>query len=567
VAELRAARSPVALGPPIPPRTVVQSERAPQRPKALATAPAAQASPPDLTSFASARRRSRISIMAIAGVVVIGIVVATVARVGDRANLAAHRVTLASVVTDPRPSIAVLPFKPISADSNAVFIADGVTEMLRNALDRRKTLRVMSRMSASAAGKQSSDVADVAQRLHVRYVVEGSVRLSGREMRIVARLVDATTGAVLLSENYDRQYATRSIIGIEDTIAVSIADRLNVRLTEGSRVSLAGWAPNNPAALEPYLWGRHFWATRNPDGVRKSIRYFHDAIHADSTFAPAFSGLADTYAAFAIGNMADLDAGEYFRNARIAAEHALALDSTLAEAHASLGYFYLLHNLDWPNADVEISKAIELNQSYAPAHLYRAVLFEWTGRFEDAVTEARIALEYDPLAPASSIELGRALFFAHRYAEADRQLRLALDKDSTSFRARLTLAQVLQQERRFEEAIREFERTAREVDGSSRPIALLANAYAAAGKGGEAKHLLDSLYARKRVRYVPAFDFAIVYAGLRQPADVSTWLTASIQDHSIRPFLMDPTFDAVRGDARVQTILNSLSVPVLMPRS
>jgi TolB-like protein/Tfp pilus assembly protein PilF len=466
------------------------------------------------------------------------------------------------VAVDATPSIAVLPFASISADREADYIAEGVTDALTTALDRVQQLRVVSRTSAVAARRSGLATSSIGRMLQTRYLVEGSVRLAGRQVRITARLIDATDGKLLWSDDFVREFEPTAVIDVEESIARSIAGTLKVRLADQPASLLAGWAPANAEAFDAYLWGRHFWATRNPDGFRKSINYFQQAIDKDSSFAPAYSGLADAYAAFAIGNMGDFRADDYFPRARDAARRALLLDSTLAEAHASLGYYELLYNLDWEAASRAISRAIELRPSYSAARLYRAALLEWTGRFADAVVETRTALRLDPLSPAANIEHGRAYFFARRYDEAERQLRLTLDLDSMSFRAHLHLGQVLVRQGRFDEGIRALRR-ATQMANSSRPLALLANAYATAGDRREATRLLDTLTARSRRGYVPAFDFAIVHAGLRQPGEVASWLERSVADHSIRPYLLDPTFDGVRYDARVRDLLTRLRIPVL----
>jgi tetratricopeptide (TPR) repeat protein len=194
-------------------------------------------------------------------------------------------------------------------------------------------------------------------------------------------------------------------------------------------------------------------------------------------------------------------------------------------------------------------------------HVYRAILAEWTGRYADAVSEAEVARTLDPLSPAVNIELGRAFFFNAQYDEAEKQLRHTLELDSASLRAHLHLGQLLTYQRRFDDGIRELQIATRLSTNSSRPLALLAHAYAVARRRDDALRLRDSLAARERRGYVPAFDFAIVHAGLGNATQAIDYLNRAVDDHSIRPYLMDPTFDGIRSDARFRELLTRLRLP------
>jgi serine/threonine-protein kinase len=296
--------------------------------------------------------------------------------------------------------------------------------------------------------------------------------------------------------------------------------------------------------------------------VQRSIDHFNDAIAKDSTFALAYAGLADSYASLGIGNMRDFRATDYFPRARAAAEHALALDSTLAEAHAILGYVHVLYDFDWDGASRELARAIDVRPSYSTARIYRAILFEWTGHFELALREAQDAAALDPISPlASNLELGRALFFSQMYDSAAAVFRATLARDPTSLRGHMHLGQVYVQQRRFDDAIRELTRAARLSPNTSRPVALLAHAYGAKGDVAAAHALLDTVRQRARRGYVPAFDFAIVHAGLGRRDEMFAALDSAFADHSIRPYLMDPTFAAFRGDARYRALLDRLDLP------
>ena len=312
-------------------------------------------------------------------------------------------------------------------------------------------------------------------------------------------------------------------------------------------------------AYDLYRRGRYFWARRTLDDARRSIEYFTRAIALDSSFAPAWAGLADAYVVLGIGNVIDTLPNEPFGRARAAATTALRLDSAEADAHASLGYITLLYDLQWSEADRHFARALELGPSRPAVHLYRVVLYEWLGRFEDAEREARAAVALD-YSLVGNIELGRTLFFERRFDEAIARFRLALEQDSMSFRAHLHLGQVYEQQRRYDLAIREL--TASRVLGprSSRPIALLVHAMASSGDMQGAGRIFAELRARAARQYVPALDFAIAYAGLGEKTQTFAWLDSARADRSIRPYLRDPTFDSIRLDPRYAALMRALAL-------
>ena len=525
-------------------------------------------SPPDVSGLTRARPRwRRTGLMAIGAGVAALAVVATVPAVarwrGSRSarvpNVSAPPTGAAIMVASPR--IVVLPFDAIGTKGSSSDIADGMTGELRMALDRFHELRLVAQTSAAAVMSQHLSVPEISRVLGVSHVVEGTVRLTANRLRVEVRLIDGT-GLSVWSRSYDREYASRSVVLVEEAIARDLATALRWNLAAGSGFS-PGRVPANTAALEAYNPGTIYLKSRNLGGVRKAVDAFTQATRLDPTYAAAYAGLADAYASLAVGNIADLPATEYFVRAQDAARHALKLDSTLAEAHAALGYTHVLYDLDWAAAEVELTRATSLQPSYENAHVYRTILFEWRRQFADALNEVRDARDADPLSPLINVEVGRALFFAGSYEEAEKQLRHAIELDSVSLRAHLHLGQVLVQRARYPQAIAELRTAVRLSAGnSSRPLALLAYAFSVAGDSAGARGLLDSLEARRQQRYVPAFDFAIVYAGLGDDERTMEWLERSFSDHSIRPYLWDPTFDRIRSDKRLRELLARHHLPV-----
>lgn len=466
-----------------------------------------------------------------------------------------------SVRRDDRPvepSVAVLPFT-VGNNATDTELAEGLTDDITHALTKLRGLRVVSPSTAIALNQQRTARSPI-DTPHVRFLVEGTLRRQRDSIRVAVLVTDARDGTVTWSEQYDRQTRVEQIFAIEDEIARSIAGALKVRLSALTPALLVGRPPASLEAYERYRLGRHFWSRRNLEGTLKSIESFRQAIALDTMFAAAYAGLADSYMVLGIGNVGDFSAGVMFPRARAAARRALDLDSTLADAHAALGYVDLLYDLDWTSADQEFTRSLELAPSQATAHLYRVVLFEWTGHFNEAVNEARIALTVD-FSPVSHIELGRALFFARQYDEAISRLKRAIELDSTAYRAHLHLGQVYEQQDRLDDAVVELKASRALSETSSRPTALLAHAYGAAGHRTEAQQLLADLRERSAHQYVPALDFAIAHAGLGDKQAAFAWLDSALADRSIRPYLQDPTFDAIRADTRYVALTRRLRLP------
>lgn len=552
---------------PKPPSAVINQDIGTEAARSVLDHPASTAATvADDTKPSTVRwQRSQRTVAGIATITILALTAIMAVRARRSHDTAARESAIAAGRSTPdsrSPLIVVLPFDSVASDQDVAYLVEGITDAVMGALDRLRTLRVVSRTSAAAVKQMGLSATAIGDSLRARYLVEGTVGQVGRDVHVAARLTDTRTGTRLWSREFSAPFSAVGITSVEDSIARSVADALSMNHGAGApSVHIAGSPPSTEVYFS-YLTGRHLWESRNPADVQRSIGHFNDAIAKDSTFALAYAGLADSYASLGIGNMRDFRATDYFPRARAAAEHALALDSTLAEAHATLGYVHVLYDFDWDGASRELARAIDLRPSYSTARIYRAILFEWTGHFELALREAQDAAALDPVSPLSSnLELGRALFLSQMYDSAAVVFRATLARDPTSLRGHMHLGQVYVQQRRFDDAIRELTRAARLSPNTSRPVALLAHAYGAKGDVAAAHALLDTVRQRARRGYVPAFDFAIVHAGLGNRDEMFAALDSAFADHSIRPYLMDPTFAPFRGDARYRTLLDRLDLP------
>jgi adenylate cyclase len=268
-----------------------------------------------------------------------------------------------------------------------------MTEEIINALARLPDLRVVARTSAFAFKGKDADIRTIGAQLGVRNVVEGSVRRSGERLRVTAQLISVADGYHVWSETYERDVA--DVFAIQEDVATRVAEALSVRI--GGR-SLAKTPPRDPRAYELYLTGRQLFAMRTEPSLRRAIEHFEHSLALSPSYAPALSGLADALTLLTTYGFET--SPEIIERAREAAQAAIRADSSLGEAHASLGrQQYAGGTWDWDEADRQLKRALELSPSYALAHMWRADTLMARGRAPEASAELRRALELDPFSP------------------------------------------------------------------------------------------------------------------------------------------------------------------------
>jgi serine/threonine-protein kinase len=402
---------------------------------------------------------------------------------------AVDRDTRRSVLTPPATpavsarrltTLAVLPFVNMSSDPDNEFFSDGITEELINAFARLPGLRVTSRSSAFTYKTRDVDVREIGKRLNVEAVLEGSVRRAGNRLRITAQLINATDGYHLWSETFDRELA--DVFEVQDELSRSIVRTLQPQLAGIESDTLVAAPTTSLEAYNLYLKGRYFWNRRTPDSVRKGIAFFEEAIAIDPEFAPAYTGVADSYHVLALyGALSPVEA---YPLARAAAERALALNGSLAESHTSMAYVSLCYDWDWETAERGFRRAIELSPGSGPTHHWLGWTLVTVGRFSEAAAEARLAAELDPLSPLINARAGHILTYSGRADEgaAVAEHALELDPNFAITYEVLALARVRQD--RGEEAVELLQRAV-DLPGSTARY-LLPWVCAMAGRTAEA---------------------------------------------------------------------------------
>jgi TolB-like protein/DNA-binding winged helix-turn-helix (wHTH) protein/Flp pilus assembly protein TadD len=466
-----------------------------------------------------------------------------------------HRPPVAGTIR----SIAVLPLENLSGDAAQDYFADGMTDQLITDLAQISALRVISRTSAMAYKGARKPLPEIARELNVDAVVEGTVLRSGEQVRITAQLIQASADAHLWADTYDGYL--RDTLVLQQKVAQAIADRIRIELTPGEQAGLKRLKVVDPQAYEDYLKGRYFWNKRTGEGLRKAIEYFNQAIAKDPDYAPAYSGLADSYALAGDWQYAVMTTKEALPKAKAAAMKALEVDNTLSEAHTSLAF--CLEGFDWDSetADSEFRRAIELNPGYATAHHWYAWHLALIGRESDALSEMRKAQNLDPLSLIINADLAELLLIEGLADEAINQSRKTIEMDSRFALAHNQLGQAYLKEHMFPEAISELQKAVQLSGGSPTCMANLARALAESGKRTEATALLNELKARSSRGYPYAADLASVYTALGDKTDAMASLEKGYEERFNPGVLLRPAFDPLRSDPVFQDFERRIGLP------
>jgi tetratricopeptide (TPR) repeat protein len=392
-------------------------------------------------------------------------------------------------------------------------------------------------------------------------VVEGTVFRSGDKVRITAQLIEGATDRHLWSHSYEGD--VRDTLALQNSVARAIADEIRINVNAQEQAALRNGTVVNPVAYESYLKGRYFWNKRTAEGLKAALAYFSQSIDEDSNYAPAYSGLADTYALLGDWQYAVMTSKEALPKARAAAARAVELDGTLAEAHTSLAF--CLDGFDWnfESAGREFQRAIDLNPGYATAHHWYAWHLALLRRYDEAIQEMRRAASLDPLALVINADLAELLALAHSPDESIQWSRKTLELDPNFGLAHNHLGQAYLQKHMLGEAIAELKEGVRLSSGSPTVIANLARAYVASGKRAEAEQLLTDLKTRSSPGQSFAPEIAVIYAALGDHDQAMNWLERGYEERFNPGVLIRPGFDPLRADPRFEALVRRVGLPEL----
>ena len=455
-------------------------------------------------------------------------------------------------------SIAVLPFVNLSTEKDNEYFSEGLTEEIIMNLSKLQMLKVIARGSTIRYVAEGKTHKQTAIDLGVQYLLEGSVRRQGRELRITAQLTDALRDVYVWAETY--RGTMEDIFDIQEKVAAEIVQALQLRLSPDETQNLKKRFTENTRAYQLYLQGRFFWNRRSDDALKTAIKYFEQAIEEDPHYALAWAGIADAYSL--LGEFGNISRKELYPKAEAAVSKALEIDNRLAEVHTSLASLLMLSKWDWANSQKEFKFALELNPNYATAHHWYSQWFLNMGRLEESLRFISRAAELDPVSQAILKDRGLALYYNRQYDEAIELAKRTLELDPNYAAAHRLLSLAYQGKGMYAEAIVENQAWGALTGNKVETTVALAQLYAVSGQIEEARKLIEIVEQDKLLVDQVYRGLALVYAALGENDTAFTYLEKSYEWHeeALLSLKVDPKVDSLRSDPRFIALLKKIGI-------
>ena len=466
--------------------------------------------------------------------------------------------------------IAVLPFENLSSDKENAFFADGIQEEILTRFAKISALKVISRTSTQRYQSKPRNLSEIAKQLGVANILEGSVLRSADQVRVNVQLIKAANDTRLWANTLDRKVA--DTFAVESEIAKAVAHTLKAKLSGAEQSAITARPTENSEAHELYLRGRYFFGKRRGDfgSLRRAIDYFNQAVGKDPNYAAAYAGLAECYVVLpGQPHRIPIPPAELVPKGKAAAEKALALDNTLAEAHCSLGLLLVAYEGNLRESRRELERAIELNPNYADAHYFLGYyVLKPLGDFDHAIAEFKRAIERDPFSATINANFGLCYFIARRYPEAIAQAHKAAQMDPSSPVPYITLAAAHEFSGQRGWAIADWQKACEVVQQAHLARAwaddLCIQSYVLKGDEAKAVQLLDEIIPLAQRGEFEAFRVARIYGRLGNKDKIIEWLERSYQNKEFT-YLLDinvlPAFDPLRGDPRFEKLADQVIPP------
>jgi TolB-like protein/Tfp pilus assembly protein PilF len=455
-------------------------------------------------------------------------------------------------------SILVLPFINISNDPEQEYFSDGLTEEIITDLSLLKNVRVVSRTTSMQYKGTQKDLKTIGKETGAKYVLEGSVRKAGSNLRITAQFIDAVNDLHLWAETY--RGVIDDIFDIQEMVSEKIAGALRIQLTKEEQAILQKRYTDNTEAYELYLKGRSFWKKRNEESFQTAIDHFEKALEKDPGYALAWAGLADTYSI--MGEYTNVSRRIVFPKQMAAINKALQLDNRLGEAHISLAISLMLNAWDWQASEREFKLGLELNPNYATGHHWYGEWLLFTGYTDEAFREINTAMDLEPTSPGIVKDRGVFHYYLKQYEEAMEMGMLALEFDEGFVPAHRLLSLAYTGLGMFDKALSENERWGEQTGNKVKAAIARAEIYACADQKEEAVRLLRGVEAGQVFSANDYRGMALAYMALGEQDNALAWLEKSLYNHeeSLCSLKIDKKWDPVRSDERFQSLLKALGL-------
>ena len=431
----------------------------------------------------------------------------------------------------PDNSIAVLPFDNLSSDPEQEYFVDGMHDALIAELARISSLTVISRTSTLRYKATTLTVSEIARELNVAMIVEGSVLRAGDDIRIQVQLIGVRPERHLLAKTYDRQLS--GVLKLQSEVAQNIAEEIKVELTPQEQSRISNVSDVDPETYMLWLKGNFHLTRASEESFRKALALYQQAIDRDPDYAPAYAGQAMAYAGLG-GWFSSESPRDNARLAKKAAEQALVLDPTLAEAHLALGMIRYQFDWDWAGAERSFKQGIAANPSSTAGRIDYANYLTAMGRFDDSIEISRKTLALDPLSPAAYNELAFPLSQIGRDEEAMDLVREGLEIDPDFPQSHSMLSMFAELRGNVDEALAHVVHLDRfRQDLSPAFLGSLGRLYALAGQEDEARALLSHLMERREREFVPAIAIVYINLGLGEHDETMKWLEAAYEERDV----------------------------------
>ncbi|MGI9168211.1 MAG: winged helix-turn-helix domain-containing tetratricopeptide repeat protein [Pyrinomonadaceae bacterium] len=493
------------------------------------------------------KRKNRFWLVAAAGVLVVGL---------SLLGFYLWRAQTRPAPVAPVQTVAVLPFKPLVAESRNEALELGMADTLIARLSNSEQIVVRPITSVRRYGGLEQDSLAAGRELGVDSVLDGSIQTWGDRIRISARLVSVGDGKQLWAGQFDEEFT--DIFAVQDSISERVAAALIPRLDNAERRRLTKHDTQNIEAYQLYLKGRYHAAKLTLPEIKKGITYFQQAIAIDPTHALAYARLANAYRNPTLTS--DVPSSEAMPKAKAAALKAIEIDETLAEGHLALGNNAFWYDWNWEAAELHYNRALELSPNNGDVHSAFAHLFSNTERHEKAITEGRRARELDPLTLSKNALEAQFLFYAGRNEEAIERINKTLEIEPNFWLAHLVLTRVYIEKKMYREAIAAATKASDFSGGLSEATALIGYTLAVSGRREEARTVLEELKKRLAERYVPPYNIALLHNGLDERNETLDWLEKGYEQRDVRmTFLkVDPKWDKLRLDSRFMSLIKRM---------
>ena len=460
------------------------------------------------------------------------------------------------------PSIAVFPFQPLAPNNRDEALEMGMADTLIARLSSIRDVVVRPISSIRKYADLKQDVLAAGRELGVESVLEGSLQRQGKRVRVTVRLLNVSNGASLWAGTFDDEMT--DIFALQDAISERVAQALSLELSKEDQSRLVKHYTQSTRAYQLYLKGRYYWWKNSPEEFNKSRDYFHRAVEEDPSYALAYCGLNSFYGYGAAWGIMPPDEG--WPKAEWAVTKALELDDQLAEAHLDLAALKMVYYLDWVGTEREAKRAIELSPGFDEIHYAYSFFLLVMRRFREAIAEGKRALACNPFSLRISQHLGYALYCARSYDEAIQQYQKAIELDHNDASVREALGDIYERKGQYQEAVEQWTR-AMLLANDAELVATLR----AANTNGSFDKVVRAVAAKRLERlqcsresgvYVPTIKFARVHLRAGHPEEALKWLTRACEERNVYSLLIasDPFYDPLRADKRFAKLLRRMKL-------